>query len=62
MTIEIAELRSGVSKLHARVANYRDIAGNKVKFKAVTNGIDMDTWVLPEIMEFYHSFGILSIM
>ena len=60
VTIEIAELRSGVSKLHARVANYRDIAGNKVKFKAVTNGIDMDTWVLPEIMEFYHSFGILD--
>ena len=60
VTIEIAELRSGVSKLHARVANYHDIAGNKVKFKAVTNGIDMDTWVLPEIMEFYHSFGILD--
>lgn len=60
VTIEIAELRSGVSKLHARVANYRDIAGEKVKFKAVTNGIDMDTWVLPEIMEFYHSFGILD--
>ena len=60
VTIEIAELRSGVSKLHARVANYRDIAGNKVKFKAVTNGIDMDTWVLPEIMEFYRSFGILD--
>ena len=30
VTIEIAELRSGVSKLHARVANYRDIAGNRV--------------------------------
>ena len=60
VTIEIAELRSGVSKLHARVANYRDIAGNKVKFKAVTNGVDMDTWILPEIMDFYHSFGILD--
>ena len=42
------------------MANYRDIAGNKVKFKAVTNGIDMDTWVLPEIMEFFHSFDILD--
>lgn len=60
VTIEIAELRSGVSKLHARVANYHDIAGNKVKFKAITNGIDMDKWVLPEIMEFYHNFGILD--
>lgn len=60
VTIEIAELRSGVSKLHARVANYHDIAGNKVKFKAITNGIDTDKWVLPEIMEFYRGSGILD--
>ena len=60
VTIEIAELRSGVSKLHARVANYRDLAGNKVKFKDVTNGIDMDTWVLPEIMDFYRTSGIID--
>ena len=60
VTIEIAELRSGVSKLHARVANYRDIAGNKVKFKAVTNGIDMRTWVLPEIIDFYEQKGLLD--
>lgn len=60
VTIEIAELRSGVSKLHARVANYRDIAGNKVKFKAITNGIDMKTWVLPDILEFYRSCGALN--
>lgn len=60
VTIEIAELRSGVSKLHARVANYRDIAGNKVKFKAVTNGIDMDTWVMPEIMSFLTDKGIID--
>ncbi len=59
-TIEIAELRSGVSKLHARVANYHDIAGNKVKFKAVTNGIDMRTWVLPEILDFYAKQGVLD--
>lgn len=60
VTIEIAELRSGVSKLHARVANYRDIAGNKVKFKAVTNGIDMQYWVLPEIREFMEGAAILD--
>lgn len=60
VTIEIAELRSGVSKLHARVANYNDIAGAKVKFKAITNGIDMDTWVLPEILAFYQQHGILD--
>ena len=60
VTIEIAELRSGVSKLHARVANYRDIAGERVKFKAVTNGIDMRKWILPEIMDFYHKAEILD--
>ncbi|MBR2998554.1 glycogen/starch/alpha-glucan phosphorylase [Candidatus Saccharibacteria bacterium] len=60
VTIEIAELRSGVSKLHARVANYRDIAGNKVKFKPVTNGIDIDKWILPKIREFYEENGIID--
>ena len=60
VTIEIAEMRSGVSKLHARVANYRDIAGNRVKFKAVTNGIDMDYWVLPEIMKFLEASQIID--
>ncbi len=60
VTIEIAELRSGVSKLHARVANYRDIAGNKVKFKAVTNGIDMETWVLPDILDYFKTIGVLN--
>ena len=57
ITIEIAELRSGVSKLHARVANYHDLAGNKVKFKAITNGIDLATWTLPSILEFYRNSG-----
>ena len=60
VTIEIAELRSGVSKLHARVANYHDIAGNRVKFKAITNGVDLRTWVLPEILAFYQKEQILD--
>ncbi len=60
VTIEIAELRSGVSKLHARVANYHDIAGERVKFKAITNGIDMKKWVMPEIMDLYHRDEILD--
>lgn len=60
VTIEIAELRSGVSKLHARVVNYRDIAGERVKFKAITNGIDMKKWVMPDVMRFYHDENILD--
>ena len=60
VTIEIAELRSGVSKLHARVANYRDLAGNKVKFKAITNGIDIPTWTSPGIVNYLSMKGILD--
>lgn len=60
VTIEIAELRSGVSKLHARVADYKDIAGNKVKFRAVTNGIDLQKWTMPETLEFYKKSKILD--
>ena len=60
VTIEIAELKSGVSKLHARVANYHDVAGNKIKFKAVTNGIDMDKWVLPELLKSYEANGVID--
>lgn len=60
VTIEIAELKSGVSKLHARVANYHDVSGNRVKFKAITNGIDMEKWVLPEVIQTYKKYGIVD--
>ena len=60
VTIEIAELRSGVSKLHTRVANYHDLAGNKVKFKAITNGIDLKNWVLPETLAYYKELQLLD--
>ena len=64
LTIELAEAKNGVSRLHARVADYCDINGDKVKFKAVTNGIDLPTWVLPEILakleqrEIFDKFGL----
>lgn len=60
VAIEIAELRSGVSKLHARVANYRDITGNRVKFKPITNGIDIPTWTEPEILRHLEEQGIID--
>lgn len=60
VTIEIAELRSGVSKLHARIANYHDLSGEKVKFKAITNGIDLPTWTNSEILEYYKKQGIID--
>lgn len=60
VTIEISELRSGVSQLHARVADYRDLAGEKVKFKGITNGIDIPYWVLPDAVALYRKLGILD--
>ena len=36
------------------------MAGNKVKFKAITNGIDLERWVLPEIMQFYRENEIID--
>ena len=60
VTIEIAELRSGVSKLHARVANYHDISGKRVKFKAVTNGIDIPTWTSSSIIQLLKEKGIID--
>lgn len=60
LAIELTEAKSGVSKLHARVANFRDKNNDRVKFHAVTNGIDMDTWVLPEIMNLYREKEIID--
>ena len=60
LAIELTEAKNGVSKLHARVATFRDKNNERVKFHAVTNGIDMDTWVLPEIMEMYREKNIID--
>ena len=60
LTIELAEAKNGVSRLHANVADYHDINGDKIKFKAVTNGIDLPTWVLPEILEDFRNKDIFD--
>ena len=60
LAIELTEAKNGVSKLHARVANFRDRNNDRVKFHAVTNGIDMETWVLPEILETYRKHDVID--
>lgn len=60
LAIELTEAKNGVSKLHARVANFRDRNNDKVKFHAITNGIDLETWVLPEILQLYSESGIID--
>ena len=32
----------------------------KIEFQAITNGIDMETWVLPEIMNTYYSQNVID--
>ena len=60
LAIELTEAKNGVSKLHARVADFHDRNNDKVKFHAVTNGIDLETWVLPEILETYNKKQIID--
>ncbi len=60
VTLEIAGKRNGVSRLHAQVAEYYDAGGERVEFRAVTNGIDIKKWILPEILTFYGKNGIIN--
>ena len=60
LAIELTEAKNGVSKLHAQIANFRDRNDDKVKFHAITNGIDLETWVLPEIISSYRNHGIID--
>ena len=60
LAIELTEAKNGVSKLHTRVANFRDRNNDKVKFHAITNGIDLETWTLPETLQTYHNNNIID--
>lgn len=60
LAIELTEAKNGVSKLHARVAHFRDNNDDRVKFHAITNGIDLTAWVLPEIISTYQRLGIID--
>lgn len=60
LTIELAEAKNGVSRLHAKIADYRDLSGERVDFRAITNGIDLNTWVMPELLSFYQDKGIID--
>ncbi|MBQ3445319.1 hypothetical protein IJG29_01150 [Candidatus Saccharibacteria bacterium] len=60
IALEIAGKRSAVSKLHARVADYHDRDGEKIEFVPITNGIDLQKWVLPDILTFYQNYDIID--
>jgi starch phosphorylase len=60
LTIELAEPKNGVSRLHARIANYRDLSGERVEFRAITNGINLKTWLMPEIYQFLRHHQIID--
>lgn len=52
LAAEASGVQSGVSKLHAKVAEYYDKDGNRVDFQAVTNGIS-NRWINPGILKLY---------
>jgi alpha-glucan phosphorylase-like protein len=63
LAIELADKKTGVSKLHARVAEFfykiGEHAGQRVNFDAVTNGIS-DKWVTPELLHYFEDLGIID--
>lgn len=60
LTLELAEAKNGVSRLHARITDYHDLSGERVEFRAITNGIDLNTWIMPEILHFYRERDITN--
>lgn len=54
---EVSGVQSGVSKLHAEVAEYYHLDGRKVDFQAVTNGIS-EKWISPDTVAYYRQHGI----
>ncbi|MCL2094534.1 glycogen/starch/alpha-glucan phosphorylase [Candidatus Saccharibacteria bacterium] len=60
LTLELSGKRSGVSKLHARVAEYYDLNGDKVEFTPVTNGVDFDWWTEPRTLKMLKNGGVIT--
>lgn len=60
LTIELAEAKNCVSKLHAKVIDFHDLSGDRVNFRAITNGIDLRKWLMPEVYNFYREQGIVD--
>jgi len=60
LTIELAEAKNCVSRLHAKVIDFHDLSGERAEFRAITNGIDLNTWVAPKILEFYRKHEIID--
>ncbi len=59
LAIELADTKSGVSKLHARVSDFSDAKGDKVQFEAVTNGIS-DKWIMTEAKTYLADLGVMD--
>lgn len=59
LAVELAEVKSGVSKLHARVSDFKDRNNKRVTFEAVTNGVS-DKWIMDGAMDYYRSLGALD--
>lgn len=62
LAIDLAGKKNGVSKIHAREASkvYKDYDGNDVSFEGVTNGISLDRWGDPDLLELYEEEGIID--
>lgn len=62
LALELAGKKNGVSLIHAREASksYKDSRGGNINFENVTNGIAMDRWGDPQLIEYYREAGVID--
>lgn len=62
LAIALSGKKNGVSLIHAREASkiYKDENNNPVEFAGVTNGIDLDRWTDPQLLQIYRQTGIFD--
>ena len=62
IAIELAGKRNGVSLIHAEEASklYSDRSGRPVEFAGITNGISLERWGSPGLLELYNNAGVID--
>lgn len=62
LAIALSGKKNGVSLIHAQEASrtYRDHEGNPVEFTGITNGIALDRWTDPALLQSYRALGVVD--
>lgn len=62
LAIALSGKRNGVSLIHAQEASktYKDDKDNLVEFTGITNGIALDRWTDPDLLQCYRETGVID--